>query len=914
MNRFNLTFSGEFIEGHDRELAKARMAQLLEIDDSDLLQRGFSGERIVLRRNLERREAAELYARLRRIGVHSELVKIGERGDLHGGEKSSSVASQQAQEPQAAPADEHIEPAPPRKVRVQEAPAAPVTTTGQRTNVAGKSPDNDRKPAVRTTAASKGAPTQAKAAGKAAEARRADLAAQKSLQGEEAAQLEAKEKALKKALKIKQKEAAKRNRASERARQQTLAREASHKAKLEAVRQKAQQEMAKARANAALAAEQAERERKAAEAALKRAQEQAQAQAEREEQIAQRRAMEEQAIQRGAAELAQKPSLKPVDARVRTRMETPSRQRRSAEAGDGTRRRRQPGAPNLYSLTPFRNTQEIRARAARSQNMMRRAFIGAAGALAAALLVALRLFTLAGEPLSTGAETIAVSPRENPLLLVGDHLLLHDRAGAARADLELRQLGLAELHAPMAFDSAGNLLAPGLLSNTPAGAAQAAPAQLLRCNLDEGVCAAFPGALAATKVSALAVHPLDGTLFVADSGSGELLKVSADGEVLARAALDLPANPVLRLDSGLLLMNSVAGPAVRILRYEDEAFGQQLDEILLLPPDADLASFTGVRDFVWSGEHWWVLLEQAGASSGQLHRFDAQWQFVDSPALTTGSRPTQLASWGNRVLVADGSRIPIQRFSSTGAAEAPLVSTALVELLDGQAHRASLVQLGWRTGLALCLLAAVAGLCIGVLHRLRSQVYRSCRERGAEPIDEIVDAIDWVELAPGRSEGLRKTGIAYAVLTLALILGAIGLGASSLQLAALLAALTGPAVALLLLQRSDPGHIGTRDRELVLVDHAGMYHLGTGSRIHWRGPFLMLDDVTVFTGAPLLPGFAPAGIAQRVVPAATEGVKVDRKIVTVKLLQGRHPLALGGVAILAAAAAAVALLSLQGIF
>jgi hypothetical protein len=43
-------------------------------------------------------------------------------------------------------------------------------------------------------------------------------------------------------------------------------------------------------------------------------------------------------------------------------------------------------------------------------------------------------------------------------------------------------------------------------------------------------------------------------------------------------------------------------------------------------------------------------------------------------------------------------------------------------------------------------------------------------------------------------------------------------------------------------------------------------------------------------------------------------VKVDRKIVTVKLLQGRHPLALGALAILASTAAAVLLLSLQGIF
>jgi hypothetical protein len=193
-------------------------------------------------------------------------------------------------------------------------------------------------------------------------------------------------------------------------------------------------------------------------------------------------------------------------------------------------------------------------------------------------------------------------------------------------------------------------------------------------------------------------------------------------------------------------------------------------------------------------------------------------------------------------------------------------------------------------------------------------VYKSWRERGAEPIDRLADTIDWVEPAPDRSASLGRTGITYAVLATGLVLGAIGLGVSSLQLSALLLALAGPAAALILLQRSDPGHIGILDSELLLVDHAAMYHLGSGGRIHYRGPFLMIDDVTVFTGTHLLPAFSPAVIAQRVAPLAVGGVRVDRKIVTVKLLQSRHPLALGAVTILAACAAALALLSLQGIF
>jgi hypothetical protein len=384
--------------------------------------------------------------------------------------------------------------------------------------------------------------------------------------------------------------------------------------------------------------------------------------------------------------------------------------------------------------------------------------------------------------------------------------------------------------------------------------------------------------------------------------------------VLARADAAIPPAPVLRLDSGLLLVNSAQGAAISIFRYEDQAFGKQLDELLLLPPADGAGEFTAVRDFVRSGDYWWVLLDRAGSDRTGLYRFDSQWKFVDQPPLAAGSRPVHLLNWGGRVLVLDPSRIPVQRFSSSGLAEAPLVSSVLTELAAAQEHRANLSLLGWRLGLALGVLGALAGLVTGSLHRVRSLVYKSCRERGAEPIDKLADAIDWIELAPDRSASLRRTGITYAVLVTGLVLGAIGLGVSSLQLSALLLSLAGPATALILLQRSDPGHIGIHDNTLLLVDHDGMYHLGSGSRIHYRGPFLMIDDVTVFSGTRLLPALDPIGITRRVVPLTAQGVRVDRKIVTVKLLQGRHPLALGAVAIVATFAAAGALLSLQGIF
>jgi hypothetical protein len=197
---------------------------------------------------------------------------------------------------------------------------------------------------------------------------------------------------------------------------------------------------------------------------------------------------------------------------------------------------------------------------------------------------------------------------------------------------------------------------------------------------------------------------------------------------------------------------------------------------------------------------------------------------------------------------------------------------------------------------------------------VRGLVYQSCREQGAEPVDKLADSIGWVPVAANRNTRLATTGKAYGVLAAALLLVAIGLGVSVMILAALLIALSGPALALLLLQRSEPGHIGTDRGKLLLVDHNGMYHLGRDARIQCRGPFLMIDDVVVFTGTRLLPAFDAERIRAEVMPLAAGGIRVDRKILWVKLLQSRHPLALGALAILGSTAAAIVLLSLHGIF
>ena len=75
MNRFNLSFNGEIQPGFDQGQVKARFGKLFGIDDPVRLERFFTGDTIILRRNLDRKTAAEYYSKLRKLGVAQVLAR-----------------------------------------------------------------------------------------------------------------------------------------------------------------------------------------------------------------------------------------------------------------------------------------------------------------------------------------------------------------------------------------------------------------------------------------------------------------------------------------------------------------------------------------------------------------------------------------------------------------------------------------------------------------------------------------------------------------------------------------------------------------------------------------------------------------------------------------------------------------------
>ena len=757
-----------------------------------------------------------------------------------------------------------------------------------------------------------------------AKRRAAEEAARKQAEEEEAQRKATEEAARKQA----EEEEARRKAAEEAARKQAKEEAARHRAAEEAARQQAEQEQARreqAEAAARQQTEEAESRRVAAEkAALRRADEAEQRKAEAEQA---KRAAAEEARMRREAELeaarlkteleAARQSATTADSvgqsappreagkgPLRTSLEVPNRNKQPLMS-----RKRQAGEPNLYQLRAFRNTPAVRNRAGKAAASLRRNLLLAAIALLGLIASVWHGERFIDDPRVSGADALATQAGGGPVMLAGDQLLLHNRAGLGEEQFGIDTLGLLELQGPMLLTADGTLIASGILAT----ANTAESPGLLRCRLAERSCAPYSDQLSGVAIDAMVQNPVDGSLLLVDATRGLLSKVAADGSLVQQSNIPVPAAPSLALQSGLLFINSTLGPAISVLRYDDAAFGQQLDEVLLMPPPALQAKQTAVGSFAWSAGSWWVTLFNPASNSTGLYRFDDDWNFQqlvsssEQPAVT-------IIPWNQKTLVNTGSDPRIMRYNSDGQEEVPLVSDLLQDLVDSQRQQAGLQQLLWRAALVTCAAAAIIALAFAWLNHLRTLVYKSRRERGAEPLEDLSDSLLWIDPADNRQGRLRQRTLSYALLALAISGIAISQSVSVLQLAALLIAMAGPALALVLVQRRTIGGIALHGQRLVLVDHAGLYHLGEGPQVSYRGHFILIDDVVVFTGNRLLPGFDPGQLGHDLRPRLAGAVRVDANTVMIKLLQAQHPLAQGALAILICLGAALAILALQGIF
>ncbi len=1015
MNKFNLTFRGEVLPGKDPDKARAGFAALFDIQDPKRLEQFFSGKTIILRRNLERKAAAEYYLKLNQLGLEAELVKPGPENDVEStettqqsgapqdaagrkaqkkGDKRLPTRKQGAQDSRTSGAD--------KQRRKREALAQLQHAAAQRKEAAAererqriaeqlakeqaskraaeetarklaraeaerqrKAEETARKKAQAAAERQREAEETArkKAEAEAERQRKAEETARKKAQAEAERQRKAEETARKKA----QAEAERQRKAEETARkkaeaaaeQQRKAEEtARKKAEAEAERQRKAEETARKKAEAAAeqqrkaeetarkkaeaAAEQqrkaeetarkkaeaeAERQRKAEETARKKQKAEAAARRKSEAGAQQQRrpdaacqstgaatrkrpstakptahtsALEEKAIEAGARALAGTPSLKRTTARVKSRLELPRRNDTVRSGGN----KNPPGSPNPYRLLPFRSTTEIRQRSTIAAQQSRRGVLIGCIALAMLLMLLGRFLSLNPATPPEGPSAIAASSAGNLLILAGDTLLLHNRAGVPTESLRAETLALRDLSGPIAFDLQGDLLIGARAAGT-----DSSPRAMWRCKLDERSCQPVTEPQFSPPPTALTMNSLTGEWFIA--AEERLSKLGSDGELRAKLELPLPTQPTLRLDSGLLFMNSAQAPAISVFRYEDKAFGQQLDEILLLPPPALQREQTRVGDFIRNGDFWWVNMHNPDTETAGLYLFDRDWTFIRELPRGAVLGQGQLVNWGERVLLFSDQQESVLRFSRLGQTEVPLQSESLAQLIDQASGQLTWTTLAWQATLLLLLLSSLGGFSWAYLQSTRALVYSSRPTHGAPPLDDVAEDIHWLQSAPHRTRQWRQRNIAWAALAIACLIVLIGLGVSLVQLMAAAAALAGFAVALQIMLRSEPEHAGLLAEQLVLADHREMYHLATGPRIHYRGPFVVVDDVIIFTGNKWFPGLHQQQVKRELEPRVTAGVRVDRKTIAVKLLQSRHPVAKSGIAIAVGAILGALLLAIS---
>jgi hypothetical protein len=600
-----------------------------------------------------------------------------------------------------------------------------------------------------------------------------------------------------------------------------------------------------------------------------------------------------------------------LNKRLRTRIEVPTRVKLDSSAGPSdpgikVRRPSQPGAPNLFSILPFRNSTAVRERAQRSQTY----YIGglAATLLAVIALIALSLrFAAAPAPiLLAGPDSIAASPAGQLLLIVNARALSHDRSGVAVEEITLPAVPDSSARQPLKYISDEQYMLAAELTDVESGNTSS---QLLRCHIPENSCAPALTDNPDEAVAGAIAHTLDGALYIGNHRDGLLRKYSADGKLLAEVSAAIPVAATLRLEDGLIYMNSSQGPAISVFRPDSTNFGTQLDEILLLTPVAPAAKFSKVRDFVRLSGFWWVILENVDSGQARVFQFDSQWGYTREIVMAEGFNPQQLLSWGEKILIRDKQQSVIPRFNSNGDAEVSFESESLAALISEQQANAYTSHILWR--ICLALIAAIT-ICSGIFaytHKIRSLVYKSGNTRGAEPIEDYNYVITWLDPARNRRSRFLQLGILYLLGCVGAGAVAVGLGVSNSELFAVLIALSGPIIGIMLLYRSSIGNIGHSGETLALVDHNKLYHIGRGPQIHYRNRFLIVGDVVVYIGASLLPTFDRTQL-QQLVPLAEAGIKVDRKAVWIKLIQARHPIAMGTLASLLCLLTAIVLLLL----
>ncbi|GAB3313515.1 hypothetical protein [Haliea atlantica] len=548
-------------------------------------------------------------------------------------------------------------------------------------------------------------------------------------------------------------------------------------------------------------------------------------------------------------------------------------------------------APNLYALVPWSSDPQRPIRAAQ----LARGLWGLSAVAALLALLLTALHTLLWSQPELPRLRAATSTANGELWLATDEALLsHDRSGRALQALSLEALAVDSPVVALTGGREGQLW---MLSEAGDGTRL-----LQHCVLEDGSCRAL---LSGTL---LTLHwlPRQAQLILAHSGGLQLL--DEGGQLLASSPYSPARNPGLLAVEGLLFTNAPEGPALNVLRPERAHFGEQLDQLLVLPHDGLRAELASTGPFARVADGWWVTLSQSDGSAQELHRFDSQWRGLGAVTLPAATRVDAVLAWGDRVLVADFRRDHLLRYSANGEPLAPLAVSALQARRDDLEQRASQIEGWWQWSRALLLAVALLAAGLGLWQHLRARVLAQTQLTQATAPLRAPDSMLWLPVDPRRLRRLLQFTLLLAGLALTGSTLLAGASVSTLALGSLLLVLGCTALGLWWLARAPLDMLGLRGSQLVLVDHRGRYRSGPAREARWNRGCIALGDLVVFTGNRWLPALDTTQHARELGLLLNHSARLPLLHSLVLLVASRHPLGIAG--LLLAAGLVVSLLLL----
>lgn len=554
--------------------------------------------------------------------------------------------------------------------------------------------------------------------------------------------------------------------------------------------------------------------------------------------------------------------------------------------------------PNLFQIRSDLPSRDTSADVSQLRFLATALATGLAGIALLAAVLARTFWWTPTHPVS-GPESIVAAADGTLFMLAGNRLLVHNRAGSDIATISAGELGLESI-GRLLHASDGGLVLSGTASDAAPSALRPWRCALGDAAIDVSCTPLTSGPLA---LESAAASRLGDALF-AVTAAHELVRVGA-GEV--RARMPLPqgkATPRLVNHRGLLLVNTSEGPGLGIYRPDAGAFGEQVDEVLLMHPGAIAREQDLVRDFAVTADLRWALM--AGNGTVGLYAFDATWAPAEAASLPMASAPEHLATWRDRLLLYTPAALKVERVSPAGRVEAPLLSDSLKALAESTQTRA----LQERVLFSLCLLALGIAVALGsVLTWVAWHARADVANRSAAPgflLEHHLQRLHWIPADPDR-DAARRRWILAATATGAAGLAAVLAGLPALS--ALCLPLLFLALAAIHYLRTPLPRVGLRGSDLALVDHRGVYQTGAAQSFHTRGPFILRGGVIVCTGLPGLPGLRGAslsgpGTSPAHADAAEDDADPHPARVLGLLLQTRHPLVALILAIPAGAVAA----------